>query len=283
MLVHRPGRVFFWTPEPLGETRALRTRVEASILGRFMNRQASAGLFCELYWGTSLAEAWSFGPEQPRVLAAPDEKAPLPLYGFTLPANYQVTLKTTGVAGEDLSLSLIKDANNNGVAEASDVIGTSLAGVTNNETIFKSSLSAGTYFLQVKRVSGSPGYKLLVKTDYAGNSFFNARNLGSFTGTKTFKDRVDDADDNADFYKVVLTSTKTLSANLSGTGDAHLELSKDFDNDGVYDDGQDFIHRSNNPGTSNEAFTFTLGPGTYFVRVFRGAADAQYALNVKVA
>lgn len=50
-----------------------------------MNRQASAGLFCELYWGASLAEAWSFGPEQQRVLAAPDEKAPLPLYGFTLP------------------------------------------------------------------------------------------------------------------------------------------------------------------------------------------------------
>ncbi|HYH99122.1 hypothetical protein [Hyalangium sp.] len=50
-----------------------------------MNRQVNAGLFCELYWGTSLAEAWSFGPEQPRVLAAPDEKAPLPLYGFTLP------------------------------------------------------------------------------------------------------------------------------------------------------------------------------------------------------
>lgn len=50
-----------------------------------MNRQANAGLFCELYWGDSLAEAWSFGPEQPQVLAAPDEKALLPLYGFTLP------------------------------------------------------------------------------------------------------------------------------------------------------------------------------------------------------
>jgi hypothetical protein len=85
MLVYPPGQVLFWTPEPLRETRALQTRGEGFILGRFMNRQASAGLFCELYWGASLAEAWSFGPEQPRVLAAPDEKAPLPLYGFTLP------------------------------------------------------------------------------------------------------------------------------------------------------------------------------------------------------
>lgn len=47
--------------------------------------EANAGLFCELYWGTNRAEAWSFGPEQPQVRAAPDEKAPLPLYGFTLP------------------------------------------------------------------------------------------------------------------------------------------------------------------------------------------------------
>jgi hypothetical protein len=50
-----------------------------------MNPKSNPGLFCELYWGKSLAEAWSFGPDQQRVHAAPDEKAPLPLYGFTLP------------------------------------------------------------------------------------------------------------------------------------------------------------------------------------------------------
>jgi hypothetical protein len=50
-----------------------------------MKPQANAGLFCELYWGKSLSEAWSFGPEQARVHAAQNEKAPLQLYGFTLP------------------------------------------------------------------------------------------------------------------------------------------------------------------------------------------------------
>jgi hypothetical protein len=43
------------------------------------------GLFCELYWGENLSEARSVGPEVTRVLAAADEGAPLPLYGFTLP------------------------------------------------------------------------------------------------------------------------------------------------------------------------------------------------------
>ncbi|WP_224245931.1 hypothetical protein [Hyalangium gracile] len=50
-----------------------------------MNPSPNAGLFCELYWGESLAEAWSVGPEHLQVHAAPDEKALVPLYGFTLP------------------------------------------------------------------------------------------------------------------------------------------------------------------------------------------------------
>ena len=50
-----------------------------------MGTEANDGLFCELYWGTTLNEARSFGPELPRVLAAPDETVGLPLYGFTLP------------------------------------------------------------------------------------------------------------------------------------------------------------------------------------------------------
>lgn len=45
------------------------------------------GLFCQLFWGREPAEARSFGPEVESVQAAPDERAPLPLYGFTLDAE----------------------------------------------------------------------------------------------------------------------------------------------------------------------------------------------------
>jgi hypothetical protein len=55
------------------------------MLQRAMSTKPSGGLYCELYWGTNLSEAWSYGPEQSQVHAAPDEKAALPLYGFTLP------------------------------------------------------------------------------------------------------------------------------------------------------------------------------------------------------
>jgi hypothetical protein len=55
------------------------------MLQRAMGTKANDGLYCELYWGTTLNEAKGFGPELSRVLAAPDETVPLPLYGFTLP------------------------------------------------------------------------------------------------------------------------------------------------------------------------------------------------------
>ncbi|WP_326491684.1 hypothetical protein [Myxococcus stipitatus] len=50
-----------------------------------MSNKVAGGLYFELYWGENLAEAWSYGVEQTSIHAAPDEKATLPLYGFTLP------------------------------------------------------------------------------------------------------------------------------------------------------------------------------------------------------
>ncbi|GHG74417.1 hypothetical protein [Comamonas sp. JC664] len=59
--------------------------MQGPMLPAAMNSKAGGGLFCELYWGNNLSEAWSYGPEQSSVHAAPDETALLPLYGFTLP------------------------------------------------------------------------------------------------------------------------------------------------------------------------------------------------------
>lgn len=200
----------------------------------------------------------------------------------TMAYTGKLTARLTNLTA-NANLRIIKDANNNGKIDAGEVKGTSANAGTSQEQLILAPIGPGAFFVEVKRIAGSPSYKLTVKTDYAGQTFAGAHNLGAFTGTKTRKDRVD-TEDWTDFYKVVLTSTRTVSATMTGTGDANLELSKDFDNDGVYDDGQDFIHRSNNPGTSNENLGFfTLGPGTYFIRVFRGAADAQYTVNVKVS
>lgn len=80
-------------------------------------------------------------------------------YSFTLPTAYKVTLKTTGVSGEDLSLSLIKDANNNGNIDSGDILSTSNIANSPNETVIRS-LSAGKYFVGVKGINGGTNYNL---------------------------------------------------------------------------------------------------------------------------
>ncbi|WP_375492836.1 calcium-binding protein [uncultured Nostoc sp.] len=83
-------------------------------------------------------------------------------YRFDLPSTYEVTLNTTGVAGEDLSLSLIKDINNNNVIDAGDILVTSNALNSPNESVSQV-LGAGRYFARVQGVNGSTNYTLTSK------------------------------------------------------------------------------------------------------------------------
>jgi hypothetical protein len=83
-------------------------------------------------------------------------------YRFDLNRTYDVTLTTTGVAGEDLSLSLIRDANNNGVVDPGDVLVTSDALNSPFETISRS-LAAGRYFARVTGINGGTNYTLTAK------------------------------------------------------------------------------------------------------------------------
>jgi hypothetical protein len=88
-------------------------------------------------------------------------------YKFVLPSTYTVTLKTTGVAGEDLALQLVDDFNNNGVIDSGDVIAASDVLNSPNETIVKT-LAAGTYYVRVHGVNGGTNYTLTAA--FAGTS-----------------------------------------------------------------------------------------------------------------
>jgi len=80
-------------------------------------------------------------------------------YSFNLPGANRVNLTTTGVAGEDLSLSLIKDTNNNGLLDAGETL--SISNVLNspNESL-SSFLTAGKYFVGIKGINGGTNYTL---------------------------------------------------------------------------------------------------------------------------
>ncbi|HLL90625.1 MAG TPA: DVUA0089 family protein, partial [Tepidisphaeraceae bacterium] len=84
---------------------------------------------------------------------------PNDFYTFTLPSTYAVTLKTTGVAGEDSALALIRDANNNGTIDSGDVLATANVANSSNETITRT-LTAGKYFARFSGVNGGTNYTL---------------------------------------------------------------------------------------------------------------------------
>jgi Ca2+-binding RTX toxin-like protein len=83
-------------------------------------------------------------------------------YRFTLSNSYEVLLNTTGVAGEDLSLRLIRDINGNNAVDASDVLATSNILNSPTESINRL-LGAGTYFAWVQGINGGTNYTLNAK------------------------------------------------------------------------------------------------------------------------
>jgi len=57
------------------------------------------GLFCELHWGPELTTVRSFDASVGAVRAAPDEQAPVPLYGFDIPDAGWVLAERTEQGG----------------------------------------------------------------------------------------------------------------------------------------------------------------------------------------
>ncbi len=97
--------------------------------------------------------------------AASDE---IDFYRFSLASSYQVSLNTTGVAGEDLTLSLIRDANNNGIVDAGEIL--AMSDLLNSPTeSMTRSLTAGQYFVRVQGTNGGTNYALTAKF-LGGNS-----------------------------------------------------------------------------------------------------------------
>jgi hypothetical protein len=86
------------------------------------------------------------------------------VYKFTLASAKTVFATTTGVAGEDAVLQLIRDTNNNGILDAGEVLSASDHPNSPNESITKA-LGAGTYFIRFAGVNGGTNYTLTLKTN----------------------------------------------------------------------------------------------------------------------
>jgi subtilase family serine protease len=112
------------------------------------------------------------------------------------------------------------------------------------------------------------------RLDLAGNTVATALNLGTLSRTGSYSDWVG-TNDTADVFRFNLTATQTVTLGLTGlAADAQIQL---------LDSAGTVVRSSLNPGTAVESLTTTLNAGTYFIRVFQGAGDTAYTVNLTAA
>lgn len=165
-----------------------------------------------------------------------------------------------------------------------------------SQTLFYD-LPPGTYYAVVKSrgyYSDIGSYSLLAQiNEQFDNSISTATHFGQFGGIFLIQDTPFEGHahfngfvgngDPEDYYTFITGPVGGyFSANLSGlSGDADLELIRDYDNDGILDPGE-VIQQSENPGPSNESVgPILLTANTrYYIHVHRYGSDStNYALD----
>ncbi len=211
-------------------------------------------------------------------------------YKFTASASGTVGASIFTDFGGNVSLALIKDANNNGVVDKNELLSTAILASSGAKEL-SHSISAGNYFLRATSIDVDATvakYFLSFQTDYAGSTPATARNVGTLSGTKSFDDWASGPfsgaiSDIADVYKFSLSSTKTFSAKMIGVLDGQdldLQLYRDKNNDGVLSSSE-LITSSHKLDSPNESFSKSLAAGTYYVKVVGVNGETNYHLTLK--
>ncbi|KAF0163260.1 MAG: subtilisin [Rhodocyclaceae bacterium] len=191
---------------------------------------------------------------------------------------------TTGRTNFSLSLSgLTADADvellaADGVTE----LAYSWNGGTTAESIVRSGLDAGTYYVHVHPYSGSTNYSLTltapaaIPADAAGNSAAAARDIGALgTSLRVFSDYVGSVDTN-DYYRFTTSAPASLALALTG-------LAADADVQVLASNGITVLSSSLHSGVTDEQINSLNLPaaGTYYVRVYPySGSSTAYTLSL---
>ena len=241
--------------------------------------------------GNSLTTARNLGllSALQTVQDAVSDADPNDYYRFTINTNSQFNLTLTGLEN-DADVFLIRDANNNGRVDSSDILASSTA-VGNVSEAIAQILSAGTYFVQVTQFQGDTPYQLSLgatayrdpaNSDTAGNTLANARDLGVLGATQTIQEAVGNRD-RYDYYRFSLETASSVDLQISGlTADADLYLIRDTNNNGLVD-ARDIIDYSIAAGNTPDSIATALNAGTYFIGVVQYTGNTAYTLQASSA
>jgi len=210
-------------------------------------------------------------------------------YRFTMAdsGNFNATL-TNIARGTDVDMRLIADITNNGVVDEGDrIIARSIAGSNRDESINIRSLNRGNYILQTYLFEGD-GSNYTLNMSNTGPSGFSPSNLlaventfGIVTDPLTRSGSVG-VTDAVDTFNFGITSSRTVTLSLQGLqADADIRLIRDFNNNGIVDEG-DEIQRSSRGGTLSDSITQRLDAGVYFAQVylFPDSGNTTYSLTI---
>ena len=182
-------------------------------------------------------------------------------FRFTLTGTRTMRFELSGMTRDaDLYLN---DSNGR-------LIAYSLNGDASDDSIV-TTLQAGTYYINVDTAfdSGSTDYVLRYGPGTSESVLPSGPtyNLGNLTGQRFFRTRsgtVNRIGNANDMYRFALSGTRAVSIELGGlSGDADLYL---------HDASGREIYRSTRTSTGYDAIRTTLGPGTYFIRVYAFAS-----------
>jgi hypothetical protein len=196
-------------------------------------------------------------------------------------------------AGANVDMFLLRDANNNGIADAGDFIVGSSKNANADEAINVRSLAAGNYFLQVAYGAGSTqdsaSYRLNISNTGSNPSDLLPveRHLGILdlplpggsqpkTHTGSLNDR-----NTSDTIRFSVAGNRNTRVSLTGlSANADLRLIEDRNNNGRIDPDE-IIQVSTSFGTTSETIGRPLTAGNYFAQVFLPAAgNTNYTLTV---
>lgn len=189
-------------------------------------------------------------------------------YRFSVSNTSNFRLALSGLSA-DADVQLL---NGNG-----GVIQSSTAGGSVSESINRT-LRRGIYYVRVYPFSGDTNYNLslsatpvITTPDAAGNTLGTARNVGTLSGNRTFRDFVGSNDTN-DYYRVALARNSNFSLTLNGlSSDADVQL---LDRNGG------LIQSSTAGGSNPETIRSALNAGVYYVRVYPYSGDTNYSLSL---
>jgi hypothetical protein len=166
-------------------------------------------------------------------------------FGFSSIEQYHFNLANVSDLSVSINASnlyLIQDANNNGIVDPGEMIGTSQGG---SQPLSLTGLSAGSYFLQISSVYKPTAYNLSLTATPGLNSTIPGLNLepndtlnqsidiGNLIGQRSFSNTIGGTDKN-DFYRFNLESPSNINLSLSGlTANADVQVIRDVNHNGI--------------------------------------------------